>query len=264
MELVAAAAVDVTNFVTASEASSQAFKTATLLKSLTINALIMGENGVGKRTLSSFILPNATTIDGSHHEELLQSLESSDEIIITNIDNFPNLKLLIDAIKENKVRVIATSQQAFSNEHLDDIFSVKFDIPPLSSRDEDVKELIEVFIKDAVKLFGGDKKFDIKNFKPDLSDNANSLRRQVMINYLLQDVDDKELMDIIENYLFDKLGSNSDYRNYLYLYEVPLIRAGLTRFKSQLQLSDRLGLNRNTLRKKISENKEYLQGENDE
>lgn len=256
--------MDVTNFVTASEASSQAFKTATLLKSLTINALIMGENGVGKRTLASFILPNATTIDGSHHEELLQSLESSDEIIITNIDNFPNLKLLIDAVKENKVRVIATSKQAFSNEFLDDIFSVKFDIPPLSARKEDVQALIEVFIKDAVKLFGGDNKFDIKNFKPDLSDNANSLRRQVMINYLLQDIDDKELMDIIENYLFDKLGSNSDYRNHLYLYEVPLIRAGLTRFKSQLQLSDRLGLNRNTLRKKISENKEYLEGENDE
>ncbi|QOP42360.1 Fis family transcriptional regulator [Sulfurimonas marina] len=256
--------MDVTNFVTASEASSQAFKTATLLKSLTINALIMGENGVGKRTLASFILPNATAINGSNYEELLQAMESSNEIIITDIDNFPNIKLLIDTIKTNKVRVVATSKQSFSNEHLDDIFSVKFDIPPLSSREEDVQELIEVFVKDAVKLFGGENKFDIKDFKPDLSDNANSLRRQVMISYLLQDIDDKELMDIIENYLFDKLGSNSDYRNYLYLYEVPLIRAGLTKFKSQLQLSDRLGLNRNTLRKKISDNKEYLQGENNE
>ncbi|WP_304543120.1 Fis family transcriptional regulator [Sulfurimonas microaerophilic] len=264
MELVAAAAVDVTNFVTASEASSQAFKTATLLKSLTINALIMGENGVGKRTLASFILPNATAINGSNYEELLQAMESSNEIIITDIDTFPNIKLLIDTIKTNKVRVIATSKQSFSNEYLDDIFSVKFDIPPLSAREEDVQELIEVFVKDAVKLFGGENKFNIKDFKPDLSDNANSLRRQVMISYLLQDIDDKELMDIIENYLFDKLGSNSDYRNYLYLYEVPLIRAGLTKFKSQLQLSDRLGLNRNTLRKKISDNKEYLQGENDE
>ena len=44
--------VVVTNFITASEASSQAFKTATLLKTLTVNALIMGEVGVGKSTLA--------------------------------------------------------------------------------------------------------------------------------------------------------------------------------------------------------------------
>ncbi|MFT7859309.1 MAG: Fis family transcriptional regulator [Sulfurimonas sp.] len=261
MVLVAAAAVDVTNFVTASEASSQAFKTATLLKSLTINALIMGENGVGKRTLASFILPNATVIEGSNYEELLQQIESSDQLIITDIENFPNIKLLSETIKEQKTRVIATSRQSFSNEYIDELFSVKFDIPPLVNREEDVQELIEIFVEDAVKLFGGENRFDIKNFKPDLSDNANSLRRQVMIDYLLQDIGDKELMGIIENYLFDKLGTNSDYRNNLYLYEVPLIRAGLAKYKSQLQLSDRLGLNRNTLRKKIAENKEYLEGD---
>lgn len=261
MEQVAAAAVDVTNFVTASEASIQAFKTATLLKSLTINALIMGEDGVGKRTLASFILPNATVIDSSHHEELLQSLEISDEIIITNIEHFPNMKTLVDAIKEHKVRVVATSKQSFSNEHIDDIFSVKLDIPPLATRKEDVEELIDLFVKDAVNLFGGERKFDIKNFNPDLSSNANSLRRQVMISYLLQDITDTELMGIMENFLFEKLGSNSDYRNFLYLYEAPLIKAGLAKYKSQLQLSDRLGLNRNTLRKKIAENSHYLEGE---
>ena len=65
-------------------------------------------------------------------------------------------------------------------------------------------------------------------------------------------------MEIIEKYLLNKIGSNSDYRNFLYLYEVPLIKAGLTKFKSQLKLSDKLGLNRNTLRKKIAENKAYL------
>jgi len=79
-----------------------------------------------------------------------------------------------------------------------------------------------------------------------------------MIHSLLGDIKDVELMDIIENYLVDKFGSHSDYRNFLHLYEAPLIKAGLTRFKSQLQLSDKLGLNRNTLRKKIADNKQYL------
>lgn len=251
-------AVDVTNFVTASEASYQAFKTATLLKTLNVSALIMGEVGVGKKSLASFILPDAPIVDASNFNELLQSLESSNKIIISNIDNTPNIERLIQAIKENSVRVIATSRQSFSNEFIDDLFSVKFDIPPLCKRDKDVNELVALFEEEAAELFGGDQKLDLNNFVPDLSQNSNSLKRQVMINYLLQDIQDKELMQIIENYLHDKLGSNSDYRNYLYLYEAPLIKAGLHRFKSQLQLADKLGLNRNTLRKKISDNKQYL------
>ena len=251
-------AVDVTNFVTASEASYQAFKTATLLKTLNVSALIMGEVGVGKKSLASFILPDAPIVDASNFNELLQSLESSNKIIISNIDNTPNIERLIQAIKENSVRVIATSRQSFSNEFIDDLFSVKFDIPPLCKRDKDVNELVALFEEEAAELFGGEQKLDLNNFVPDLSQNSNSLKRQVMINYLLQDIQDKELMQIIENYLHDKLGSNSDYRNYLYLYEAPLIKAGLHRFKSQLQLADKLGLNRNTLRKKISDNKQYL------
>ncbi len=258
VEQVAAAAVDVTSFITESSASNQAKKTASLLKTLSVNALIMGESGVGKRTLASFILPDTSIVDASNFDELLVALESSKELIIINIDNSPNLSRLVQMIKEKQVRVIATAKQSFENELIDDLFSVKFDIPPLREREEDVSFLVEKFAKEAAELFGGNESFNTQNFKADLSRNADSLRRQVMINYLLQDIQDSELMEIIENYLYDKLGSNSDYRNFLYLYEVPLIRAGLKKFKSQLQLSDKLGLNRNTLRKKISENKQYL------
>jgi DNA-binding NtrC family response regulator len=254
-------AVDVTSFITTSEASYQAFKTATLLKTLTVNALIMGEVGVGKKSLASFILPDASTVDASNYDELLATLESCNEIIITNIENSPNIKRLIETIKSNNIRVIATSKQSFNNEFTDDIFSVKFDIPPLSEREEDLQELVKMFESEAAELFGGNRVLDLTHFSPDLKQNAKSLKRQVMINYLLQGVKDNELMEIIENYLYEKLGSNSDYRNFLYLYEVPLIKAGLSRFKSQLQLSDKLGLNRNTLRKKIADNKQYLQGE---
>ncbi|QOP46702.1 Fis family transcriptional regulator [Sulfurimonas paralvinellae] len=253
--------MDATSFLTASSASLQAKKTATLLKTLGVNALITGESGIGKRTLASFILPDASIVDASNFDELLVTLESSKELIISNIDNSPNLNRLIDTIEENDVRIVATSKQLQFNELLDDLFSVKLDIPPLRERVEDVTFLVEKFTKEAAELFGSDESFNIKNFKPDLSQNAKSLRRQVMINYLLQDIGDSDLMGIIENYLYDKLGSNSDYRNFLYLYEVPLIRGGLKKFKSQLQLADKLGLNRNTLRKKITENKQYLEGE---
>jgi DNA-binding NtrC family response regulator len=42
--------VDATKFVVVSEASKEAFKTATLLRTLKVNALIRGEEGVGKKT----------------------------------------------------------------------------------------------------------------------------------------------------------------------------------------------------------------------
>jgi len=258
---VVAAAVDaVTSFVTASDASSQAFKTATLLKTLNINALISGEIGVGKKSLARYILPDASVIDASNFHELLIMLETVDSIIITNLDKSPNISVILEAIKTSKVRVIATSTITLLNNEIDELFTLKFDIPSLSYREEDVKLLIEQFATEASLLFGVNEGFDVKNLVPDLSQNAITLKRQVMFTYLMQDIKDSELMDIIQNYLHDKLGSNSDYRNFLHLYEAPLINAGLARFKSQLQLADKLGLNRNTLRKKIAENKKYIKG----
>ena len=253
-----AQAVDVTSFITASDASAQAFKTATLLKTLNVSSLITGELGVGKKSLAKYILPDAPVIDASNFDELLIALDSLSEVIITNLENSPNIIRVIEIIQENGIRVIATAKSSFINEDVDTIFSLKFNIPPLSERLEDVELLIEKFTQEASLLFDSDEEFSIENFKPDLSKNASSLKRQVMINYLLQDIKDIELMDIMENYLYSKLGSNSDYRNFLHLYETPLIKAGLSRFKSQLQLSDKLGLNRNTLRKKIADNKQYM------
>ena len=250
--------VVVTNFITLSNASKEAFKTATLLKTLNVNSLITGEDGVGKKSLAKYILPNATVVDASDFDESITALNSVNEIIITNLHSSPNLNTVIDTIKLNDVRVIATSKDYLDKVNLDELFSVKFNIPPLSQREEDVEALIEIFLEEAIKLFGGESEFNMLNFTPDLSMNSNSLRRQVMITYLLQDIHDVELMNIIENYLSDKLGSNSDYRKFLYIFETPLIKAGLKKFKSQLQLSDKLGLNRNTLRKKIADNKEYL------
>jgi len=250
--------VVVTSFITLSNASKEAFKTATLLKTLNVNSLITGEDGVGKKSLASYILPNATIIDASDYEESIVALSNSSEIILTNLHASPNLSTILDTIESNNIRVIATSKDYLDNENLDELFSVKFGIPPLSQREEDAVALVEVFSEEAAKLFGVNSNFDMGNFTPDLSTNSNSLRRQVMINYLLQDIKDIELMDIIQNYLADKLGSNSDYRKFLYLFEAPLIKAGLDKFKSQLKLSDKLGLNRNTLRKKIADNKDYL------
>ncbi|MDK9694371.1 MAG: Fis family transcriptional regulator, partial [Sulfurimonas sp.] len=132
------------------------------------------------------------------------------------------------------------------------------DIPSLKERPEDVLLLMQKFMKEAFSLFGSTEILKLDDIKPDLTRNSHSLRKQIMIHFLLKNISERELIEIVENYLFERLGSNSDYKNFLHLYEVPLINAGLRKFKSQLQLSDKLGLNRNTLRKKIADNNKYL------
>jgi len=257
--LVAAAVVDVTNFITSSEASLQAKKTATLLKTLNVNALILGPFGIGKKSLASYILPNAMVYDASNFDALLTALESSNEIIISNIHLSPNRERLVESIKKSGVRVVATALNHMVSSEIEELCSIKIVLPPLSERVEDVDALVKLFLKEAEGLFGGNKELcSLENMTPDLSQNGHSLRRQVMITYLLQEIKDKDLMELLENYLYEKLGSNNDYKKFLYLYEVPLIRSGLKKYKSQLKLSEKLGLNRNTLRKKISENRQYL------
>jgi DNA-binding protein Fis len=63
----------------------------------------------------------------------------------------------------------------------------------------------------------------------------------------------EEIQQAIYHYILENLEGNNGYKEHLDLYEVPLIEAGLEKFKSQLQLSQILGINRNTLRKKIHE-----------
>lgn len=253
----AAAAVDVTSFLTSSAASKEAFKTANLLKSLGVNALISGEHGTGKRSLAKYILPEATVFDALDYEEIISSLPSCKSIIIYKIENSPNIEQLFELIVKYQVRIIATTCLLDHSERFEDQFSIKIPLPPLRERAEDIRMLQEVFVKEAKTIFGFEHNFDLSKHDPDLSKNAYSLRRQIMMNYLLDDINEAELMVIIENFLSDKLGSNNDYRNFLHLFEVPLIQAGMKRFKSQLQLSERLGLNRNTLRKKIAENESF-------
>ncbi|MBN2894692.1 MAG: Fis family transcriptional regulator [Campylobacterales bacterium] len=240
-----------TSFLTASDASKEAYKTANLLKSLSVNALIGGEHGTGKTALACFILPEAPVFDARNFDVILAALPTTNVLIITHIEKSPNLTRLYDLLEEHKTRVVATTSNLMQIG--DEFFSIRLQLPSLRERPEDVTLLQKKFIEEAKSIFGVNKDFESTAIVPDLSNNAYSLRRQITIHYLLSDINESELMGVMESFLIDKLGSNNDYRDFLHLYEVPLIRAGMKRFKSQLQLAERLGLNRNTLRKKIAE-----------
>ncbi len=250
-------AVAVTNFLGTSRASSEAFKTANLLKTLTVNALVYGETGTGKFTLASYILPNAPVHSCENFDELIDAVRNNSELIITHIENVANLKRLLETITLSKTRVVVTSSDTNMDELLKDAFSVRIHIPPLSERLEDVKPLLEMFLQEANTIFGEERAFDMPTYELDLSKNAISLRKQLFLHYQFSNIAENDLMGIMEQYLTGKLGSKNDYRNFLHLYEVPLIRVGLRTFKSQLKLSEKLGLNRNTLRKKIAEHEHF-------
>jgi len=253
---IAVAVVVVTKYITASQASIEAFKTANLLKTLSVYTLIVGQKGTGKLTLAKYIMPNASILDATAYNEIVAALQSTKELIITHLDTISNLQNILSLAESNGVRIIATCSDSYSNELLEEKFSVKLSIPPLSQREEDIEALVEYFSLEVNAILNSTETIS-KAFKPDISENATSLRRQVYMLLMLNNVNENEIMHIVEKHLYDKLGTKNDYRDNLHLYEVPLIKAGMKKFKSQLQLSDRLGLNRNTLRKKIAENRAF-------
>ena len=253
--------VVVTSFISASNASLEALKTANLLKGLPINAFIFGQSGTGKKSLAKYILPDAPVVDASAYDELEGALSSHKSVIISNFDkipNYDNFQLLLD---KYEVRIMALANSVFNTEVIESFFGIKVSLPPLSERLEDVGPLCEYFLNEAKEALSTHNDVEINIKEIDLSENAHSVRRHIYLQVQLQDINEHELMNIMQKFLLKRLGGNNDYRNFLYLFEAPLINAGLQKFKTQLQLSDKLGLNRNTLRKKIAENKEYLKDE---
>lgn len=255
-------AVAATDFLSASHASSEAFRTATLLKTLPVNALISGEKGCGKRKLAQVILPGAVAMDASEFDNVLNALESNNELVLTHIEACPNHTKLLERITQTSTRVVATSSAEYLPDTVKEFFSVKIVLPPLCERFEDVELLSRYFLQEADALFGIAAGASMIPSQPDLTENAYSLRRQIFFERLMGSIGEEEVMQVMERFLSNRLGSHNDYRKFLHLYEAPLIRSGLQRFKSQLQLSERLGLNRNTLRKKIAENETYIKEEN--
>jgi DNA-binding NtrC family response regulator len=250
--------VDHTKYIARSRASIEALKSANLLKSLNVNAIILGERGVGKEALCRHILPDSIVVDGGDINELIGYISTQDHVIIKDFDKVTNYQKVKSAIEAYKTRIIATSSKALNEKVLDDFFSLKITIPPLSERDEDVALLAKKFFEEVSTVFGEKKEqdFSLENFQFDISENCYSLRKSVYLKYLIDSLSENDVMQIMEEFLSKKIGGRNDYRDQLYLFDVPLIRCGFKKFHSQLSMSEKFGLNRNTLRKKINDYKD--------
>lgn len=223
-------------------------KGLTLTRSLFVSSLLMGEEHTGKKTLIKMLFPNTLYVDGSQEKELLLALENNNALIIYNFEKIKN----IDTLNFEHKRIIAIANSAKNSQRFTHIFAFIYKMPNLTQR-EDLPELIALFQNEISKSLMLKKKVLLKEEQLNLYENIKSLKASIYKQLILRTLKKEEIQSLLYDYLFEEMDGNNAYREHLALYEKPLLEAGLKKYKSQLKLAGVLGLNRNTLRKKIQE-----------
>jgi len=178
-------------------------------------------------------------------------------VIIDKIENITNIDLVINWINENSIRVIATTLKEELNSKLAEQFSITIELPPLKDREEDVKALTIKFSKEASATLDAEQIIPSK-LMINISNNAHSLRKSIYFSYLFETIGEDEILMFMEKYMLSNMHGENSYKDFLYLLEVPLLKAAQKRYKSQVQMAKHLVLNRITLRKKLDIHKDFL------
>lgn len=248
------------NYIAISKNSKEILNSAHLLQSVEVNALISGEAGVGKKSLAKYILPDASIFKAKNlQQDIADNIINLQNcsIIIDKIDNITNIDLLVKWINENQIRVIATTIKDDLNSKLAELFSITIELPPLKEREEDVNALTTKFSKEASSTLDLDLIVSSK-LMINVSNNAHSLRKSIYFSYLFETIGEDEILMFMENYMYSNMHGEDSYKDFLFLLEVPMLKAAAKKYKSQVQMAKHLGLNRITLRKKLDTHKDYL------
>lgn len=223
-----------------------------LTKTLFVSSLIVGEANIGKKSLAKYILPNAKIVSARDIENISDILETTDEIIITDFEHIQN----IDHINFTNKKIIATAQYISNQDDIKDYFSFIYDMPSLKERPLDVDILKSYFLEEACKSLDiSCEDINIDHIENDLSNNSKSLKRSINSYIFKRNINNQDIEELIYHYILNTLEGNDGYKANISLFERPLIKAGLAKYKSQLKLAEVLGITRNTLRKKIHEHK---------
>jgi len=237
-------------FFTTSDKIQHIIKSFNLTKTLFVSSIIIGDAHTGKKSLAKYLFPKAFLVSATDRKAVKEALEHYDELIISDFEKLSNQSSLDFSNK----RIIATANYMGNPKVIDELFAFIYMMPSLHERPDDAKYLQKAFMKEALDILMIDKSSFTESALPmNLSMNSKSLKKSIF-SYLTQySMDAKDIELVLYEYLYKNLSGNDGYREYLSLYEKPLIEAGLKKFGSQLQLSQILGINRNTLRKKIHE-----------
>jgi DNA-binding protein Fis len=237
-------------FFTNSEQVQNIIKGFNLTKTLFVSSIIIGKPHTGKKSLARYLFPEAPMVSGKDQEAVEELLKEADELIITDFEKLRNQ----ESLNLDNKRVIATANYVGNQQTIDNLFAFIYMLPPLKDRPDDTAFIRDIFIEEArSNLMLDTLDFSVEEIPVNLSDNSKTLKRSIYQYLVNLSMDARDIEEAVYHYILKNLDGNNGYKEYLGLYEKPLIRAGLEKFGSQLQLSQVLGINRNTLRKKINE-----------
>jgi DNA-binding NtrC family response regulator len=235
-------------FFTTSDKIQHIIKSFNLTKTLFVSSVIIGEAHTGKKTLAKYLFPNAMFVSGKDQEGVEVAFERNNEVIITDFEKLTNPSSLNFSNK----RIIATANYLGNPEIIDDLFAFIYHFPSLYERPNDVNYLRDIFLKEAQStLMIENLKISSEEIPLNLTANSKSLKKSIYHHLTKHVMTIDDISEMLYNYLYTHFEGNDNYREHLGLYEKPLIKAGLKKYGSQLQLAAALGINRNTLRKKI-------------
>jgi DNA-binding NtrC family response regulator len=240
--------------------SKEILNSAKLLQAVEVNALILGESGVGKKSLAKYILPNSDIYEAKDlQKDIIDDIVilQNRAIIIDKINEITNIDVFLKWIEDNSIRIIAISNTENLNQKLKDIFSINLEIPPLCKREEDTKALVTKFSQEASSILDMTLISQSKLIV-NISNNTHSLRKSIYFSYLFETIGEHEILMFLEKYISENLHGENSYKELSYIFEVPLLKASTKKYKSQVQVAKHLGLNRITLRKKLEIYKELL------
>ena len=235
------------NYATRSETVQQIIKSLNLTRTLYVSSIIIGEPWTGKRTLVRHLFPDLPTADGHDQEAVEALLGQTDALIIEHYEKIPNTQRLDFADKY----VIAIADYAGNTKLLDETFAFIYHMPPLRDRPEDIQLYADLYRQEATRTLMLDTDISLEGDILDIRQNLRSLRASIYQEVLLQKGNRDALERGLYHYFLDRLPEEADYHYHLGLFEKPLLEAGLHVYGSQLRLAEALGINRNTLRKKI-------------
>ena len=237
-------------FFTKSQQIQHIIKSFNLTKTLFVSSIIIGDANIGKKTLIHSLFPTIHWVSGEDQKKVEEALEVYNELIIYNFEKLSNYSNFDFTNK----RIIAIANYMGNSETIDKLFAFIYMMPPLKERTEDVDFLINHFLKEAKNtLMIKEKKINKESLPINLTHNSKSLKKNIYYYLFTKTVKSADIQKILYDYFIQNLEGNNSYRDHLHIYEKPLIQAGLDKYNSQLKLSEILGINRNTLRKKIHE-----------
>ena len=238
------------SFLSNSSQIEQIIKGLTLTRSLKVSSILYGAPFTGKKSLVESIFPQATYVDASQPDALSHALKQHDALIIYHFESIQHLSHYDFSNKH----IIAIADTRKVTQEMEEKFAFVYYMPTLQERPEDISLLSTYFctqIREELML--SDTPYEIDTTKLNLADNIKSLKASIYRELVTADLDKEALENLIYRYLYPRIKGNNAYREHIEIFERPMIKAGLERYRSQLKLSSILGLNRNTLRKKIHE-----------